>query len=153
MEDLNCYNDNIEVSCAINKALEIFFIIKNTILKFNDHIVSFEDKKYLSLLLGIKYTSNSVSNILNRFHYDYGIEIHTQILEKAQEREVYNEYFKDLLNEQGIEEIMFKLLDIPFILELHNYYGYPVNKLRMAIKDEKESKILIKSLQRKNVVI
>ena len=148
MEDLNCYNDNIEVSCVIHKALEIFFIIKNTILKFNDHIVSFEDKKYLSLLLGIKYTNNRVSDILSRFHYDYGIEINTQILEKAQEREVYNEYFKDLLNEQSIEEIMFKLLDIPFILELHNYYGYPVNKLRMAIKDEKESKILIKSLQR-----
>ena len=152
MEEFNCYNDDLEISCAINKAIEIFLIIKNTILKFNNHIVSFEDKKYLSLLLGIKYTNNSVSVILNRLHYDYGIEIHTQVINKDQEREVYNEHFKnlvfDLSSQQNIEELMFKLLNVPFVLKLHNYYGYPVNKLRIAIKDKSNSKILIKSLQR-----
>lgn len=152
MEELNYYNDNLEVSCAIQKSIEIFLMIKNTILKLNDHIVSFEDKKYLSLLLGIKYTNNGVSDILNRFRYYYGIQVHTQGIEKDRKREVYNEYFKDLLFDlsslQSIEELMLKLLDVPFILELHNYSGYSTNKIKNVIKDKNDSKILIKSLQK-----
>lgn len=153
MKELNFYNNDPEVNAVIHKGMEIFAVIKNTILKMNNEILSMEDKKALSLLLGIEYTENTVSKKLKQVFYIYGITVYTMVYDRKECIELYEEYFKSLIDgfeldsDFTVEQLMMKLLDISFISKLHEYNNYPINRLRIILNESLKSKKLIKTLQ------
>jgi len=151
MEEINYYTDDRELAMAIHKAMEIFAILKDMILKLDEQIVSLEDKKYLSLFLGIRNTENRINNLLKLFYGDLELTIEITELEENQALHTYSQYFQELmpelLSESKFEAFMIKLLNIPFILKLHTYYDYPINKVQIALKEALNSKKLIKTLQ------
>ena len=61
MKEMMKFN-NEEMSVVIYKSMEIYDTFKKTIIKVNSERLSIEDKKYLSLLLGILNTDNQVGN-------------------------------------------------------------------------------------------
>lgn len=74
-----------EIKNTIYTGISIFKIIKNSIVKIDKQIVSLEDKKYLSLYLGI----------INCDIDEYCIEY--EPINKYLYNDIYNEYFKDIL--------------------------------------------------------
>lgn len=154
MERLNFYNNDVEVNNAIHKSMEIFMVIKNTILKMDGKVIGLENKKLLALLLGIEYTDNNVSRKLKELLYNYRIIVHTE--ERTQEdcMQIYNEYFKDTIDsfeletDFRIEELMLKLLNTEFITYLHERNNYPINSLRIKLSEDLRTKKLIKTLQK-----
>lgn len=154
MEKLNFYNNDIEVNAAIHKSMEIFMIIKNTILKMDGKVISLENKKLLALLLGIEYTDNNVSRKLKELLYNYRIIVHTDERDKEECIQVYDEYFKDTIesfeleSDFKIEELMLKLLNTEFITYLHERNNYPINRLRIVLTEVVRTKKLIKTLQK-----
>ena len=63
MKEMMKFN-NEEMSVVIYKSMEIYDTFKKSIIKVNSERLSIEDKKYLSLLLGILNTNNQVGNVM-----------------------------------------------------------------------------------------
>ena len=74
-----------EIKNTIYTGISIFKIIKNSIVKIDKQIVSLEDKKYLSLYLGI------INCDVNDCYID------EEFINKELYNDIYNEYFKDIL--------------------------------------------------------
>ena len=62
MKEMMKFN-NDEMSVVIYKSMEIYDTLKKTIIKVNSERLSIEDKKYLSLLLGILNTDNQNKDV------------------------------------------------------------------------------------------
>lgn len=154
-EEIELINIEEELLIATYKALEIYDIIKDTRLIIDNERISDLNKKYLSLLLGITYTKNSVSSILKFLRYDYGIQVSTYYKKEKEYVMIYMKYFKDifedglLTNINSIEEAMFKLIDIDFIKYLHCNRGLSPISLKVLLQKAIIKKETAKTLQKK----
>lgn len=153
MEKINFYNNNLEVNNAIHKGMEVFLIIKDATLKMVGKTLSMDDKKLLSLLLGIEYTHSIVGKKLGRNVCNYGITVYTISKNRNECIEIYDQHFKNLIDSFSldtcfnIEELMLALLDIPFVINLHEYNNYSVDKLKNSLTESLNVKKKIKTLQ------
>lgn len=155
-EEIQKENIDDELLACIYKAIEVFDIIKNTTLKIDNERINDENKKYLSLFLGIYLGKNDVSKIFRLFRYSYGIEVYTYTMPETEYINLYKNNFKDLLEsmlvEENImlEEFMLKLIEVDFIKNMHYNRGFSLmaikTLLNKSIGDKKEEKI--KTLQK-----
>ena len=103
-----------EIKSTIYTGISIFKIIKNSIVKIDKNIVSLEDKKYLSLYLGVINCDIKKCDIdyepINKYVYD----------------EIYNEYFKDILvnlDLSSIDNYYNSLLNTDIVKSFNKDYG------------------------------
>lgn len=154
MEEKEFYNNNLDVNAAFHKGMEVFFVIANAALKIDDKLLTVEDKKILSLLLGIEYTSNNVSKKLKNFFWSYRVLVYTPDLERDKCIEIYDKNFIELIENFGLqenfclEELMLKLLDLEFIISLHEINNCSVKKVKKTLSKSIDSKLKIKTLQK-----
>ena len=152
-EKLNIIDE--ELIESIFKAVEIFDIMKNTRIKLNNKLISNNDKKYLSLLLGIYNKKNGVSKILHLLRYNYDIEVLTSIKRYEEYEKIYNEQFSDIVDslinveDSCVENLMLQLLEVDFIKKLHNDKGLSLIPLRLLLHESLENKEKPKTLQKK----
>lgn len=154
-EKLGISNISEELLVAIYKSMEIYDTIKYTRLKINNKVINTNDKKYLSLLLGIYFKKNSVSKILNLLRYDYGIYVYTDRKKEEEYVDIYINNFKEIvepmLNEETntIEEFMLKLIEVDFIKWIHNSNSMSLVPIKILldkmIKEEEIPKLYKKN--------
>ena len=103
-----------EIKNTIYTGISIFKIIKNSIVKIDKEIVSLEDKKYLSLYLGVINCDIKKCDIdyepINKYLYD----------------EIYNEYFKDILinlDLSSLDNYFNSLLETNIVKRFNKDYG------------------------------
>lgn len=94
-----------EVKTTIYAGMSIFNLIKDIDITLENQIITLDDKKYLSLYLGIMNTNNVVSNYLRGKNIKIGTFINFKYLSHDQYLDIYNKYFTDIFNEIGFESI------------------------------------------------
>ena len=75
-----------KIKTTIYIGMSIFNLLKDSVIKINDDMLSLEDKKYLSLYFGLIKYEEKDENLLNIF-----LTIDKYIF-------LYNNYFSDILN-------------------------------------------------------
>lgn len=122
---------NEEVKKTIYAGMSIFDIIKDLEINMNKESISLEDKKYLSLYLGIINTKNEVSKYLEEKEIKFNFKINFKYLKKEKYLEIYNNYFVDVFNEvsfESIEENLNSLLNKKVVQDFNRCNGHYVNK-------------------------
>ena len=103
-----------EIKNTIYTGISIFKVIKNSIVKIDKQIVSLDDKKYLSLYLGI------INCDIKECDIDY------ETINKCLYDEIYNEYFKDILinlDLSSMDNYYNSLLNTDIVKSFNNDYG------------------------------
>lgn len=158
-EEIELVNIEEELLVAIYKALEIYDTIKDTRLIIDNERITDLNKKYLSLLLGINFTKNSVSSVLKLLRYDYGIQVFTYYKREKEYIMIYKKYFKEIFEEgllnqiNSIEETMLKLIETDFIKKLHYNRGLSLISLKTLLENSRIMKEKDKTLQNKQNVL
>ena len=159
MKEMMKFN-NEEMSVVIYKSMEIYDTFKKSIIKVNSERLSIEDKKYLSLLLGILNTNNQVGNVMRLLKYDYGVSVLPNLKSYPECEKVYFDNFSDLfltnnINENsGVEDLMLFLLQNNFIQNLHCLTGSSMACIKSIIYKIKENdKNSVESLQLRKTMI
>lgn len=122
-----------EVKKSVYAGMSIFNSIKDYTLIMGNEELTLEDKKYLSLYLGIINTKNRISLYLKEKEIKFKIDFkyHYKLLNQDEYLKVYNEYFVDELKEisfSSIEENFNFLLSKKIIKEYNKCNGYYVCK-------------------------
>lgn len=152
-EKLNIIDE--ELIRSIFKTIEIFDIIKNTRIKINNKLITIDNKKYLSLLLGIYFTNNGVSKTLRLLRYNYDIEVFTSVKKQEEYEKIFNEEFSNIVDslinieDSCVENLMLQLLEVDFIKKLHNDKGLSLIPLRLLLHESLQNKEKPKTLQKK----
>lgn len=141
-----------ELLRVIYKTLEIFKTVKDTKLKLYNKVLSIEDKKILSILLGVLDTSNRVGDRLNKYGFSYGIIVRTSEMKDEEYNDIYNNYFDDMNIEENIklEDFLGSLVCNPFFIELNKNAGLSSTKFREVLEASKNKE---KTLQKRSNVV
>lgn len=99
----NMILENNEVKNAIYGGMSIFNVLKNSIVKVQDKNVSIEDKKYLSLYLGIINSENRISlefnDLFSEFYLNY------ELLDMSLYMDIYLEHFIEIFRNIDFDSI------------------------------------------------
>lgn len=122
-----------EVKKSVYAGMAIFNLIKDYTLMMGDEELTLEDKKYLSLYLGIINTKNKISLYLKEKEIKFQIDFkcNYKLLSQDEYLKVYNEYFVDELREisfSSIEENFNFLLSKKIVKEYNRSNGHYVDK-------------------------
>jgi len=120
-----------EVKLSVYAGMSIFDLLKGCEIKIWDKAISIEDKKYLSLYLGIINTKNKISSYLDKENIKFNILINFNFLHQDKYLKIYNEYFSDILMDvdfESIENYLTYLLSKDIIKSFNKSNGYHVNK-------------------------
>lgn len=122
-----------EVKQTLYAGMSIFNSIKDHTLIMGNEEITLEDKKYLSLYLGIINTKNKISLYLKEKEIKFKIDFkyNYKLLNQDEYLKVYNEYFVDELREisfSSIEENFDFLLSKKVVKEYNRSNGYYVDK-------------------------
>lgn len=129
-----------EVKRAIYVGMSIFNVLKNSIVKINKEIVSLEDKKYISLYLGLINSENKISYEFNDLFSQYNINY--EILDMGSYMELYIEYFIKIF-----ESIDFNSIDNYFYYLLGKEIVKKVNADNSLCEENIGNKKLIKKIK------
>ena len=152
-ENLNFNND--EMNVVVYKSIEIFDTIKNTIIKINSYKLNIEDKKFLSLLLGITETDNQIGNILKMLKYNCGISVLSNLKSNDECEKIYYDNFSELFESNNITDVadlMLFVLKNDFIKNLHYSTGISNKKIKTVIYHLKENNKEDKVLKKEKIV-
>lgn len=131
-----------EIRESICAGMYIYNTLKNCIIKIQGKVVSLEDKKYLSLYLGLLNTNNLVSQNLENTMLKSNTKFNFVKLNNQEYMQIYNEYFKDILygvDFNSFDEFFCYLLDKAVVKRLNNEYDLDLNEFI-----DKSNKRLIK---------
>jgi len=78
--------ETIDIKSAVYIGMSIFNTLKNSIVKIEDYVLTLEDKKYLSLYLGLIRIEEKDEELLNMF------------LKTEEYLELYKNYFNNILD-------------------------------------------------------
>lgn len=92
-----------EIDNSIFEGLKIFNELKNCKIKLDDNFISINDKKYLSLYLGLINSENKVSELLK--NYNFNIHTSCKELNEQKYKEILNMYFLDIFSQVNFETI------------------------------------------------
>lgn len=84
---------------SIFEGMKIFNELKSCKILLNEELISMNDKKYLSLYLGIINTENKISKILRNSNSRFNIQTHCKSLTSQKYNEILNIYFLDIFNQ------------------------------------------------------
>ena len=88
-----------EIKISVYAGMSIFNLMKNCQIKINNKYITGDDKKYLSLYLGIINTQNVFSEYLTQKHISFNILVNYILLEPGQYVSIYNKHFMNILND------------------------------------------------------
>lgn len=131
-----------EIRESICAGMYIYNTLKNCIIKIQGKVVSLEDKKYLSLYLGLLNTNNFISKSLQNTNLKLNTALNLKKLKNEQYIQIYNEYFKDILYNMdfnSFDEFFNYLLDKTVVKRLNIEYDFDPNEFI-----DKSNKRLIK---------
>lgn len=134
-----------EVKTSVYAGMSIFDVIKDFELNMYGENVSLEDKKYLSLYLGLVNTKNKISLFLKEKEIKFKLKINYKFLRQEEYLEIYNSYFVEIMNEinfNSIEEHLNYLLSKKVVQDFNRCNGHYVDK---TINDK--NKQLIKTIK------
>lgn len=122
-----------EVKVSLYSGMAIFNLIKDYDLSIEGENISLEDKKYLSLYLGIINSKNRISLYLKEKQIKFRINFNfnPKLLKKEEYSKIYNEYFVDIfkyINFNSIECNLDYLLNKEIIQEFNRCNGHIVDK-------------------------
>ncbi|MBQ2947185.1 MAG: hypothetical protein IJE04_05030 [Bacilli bacterium] len=123
-----------EVKISVYAGMAIFNLIKDYDMSINREDISLEDKKYLSLYLGIINSKNRISLYLkeNGIKFSINFNCNPELLKRDDYIQLYNKYFVDLFNEisfDSIESNLDYLLNKKIIQEFNRCNGHIVDKM------------------------
>jgi len=120
-------SERLEIENAIYTGICIYNRLSRTIVEIENSFVSLDDKRELSLYLGILHSQNHISDKL----IETNIKKHTLITYKKIDSntylELYNLYFKDMINNfnlETIEEFLKCLLTKDIVKSLNREYDF-----------------------------
>ena len=120
-------NDILEIRNAIYTGICIYKRLSRTIVKIENEIVSLEDKKDLSLYLGIIHSQNSISNMLMETELKKDTNIGYKMLEEREFFNVCTTLFNESLintNFETLEEYFYSLLNKDIVIKLNREYNF-----------------------------
>lgn len=120
-----------EVKTSVYAGMSIFSLIKDTEISIGEGIMSLEDKKYLSLYLGLINTKNTISDYLKSKNVNISTFINYSFLNNEEYLKIYNTYFVDILDEinfESIESHFDYLLSKEVVKSFNRNYGYHIDK-------------------------
>ena len=126
----------IDARTTLYAGMSIFNLIKNVDITLEKQSITLDDKKYLSLYLGIINTNNTVSRYLKSKNINIGTFINFEYLKPEEYLEIYNKYFVDIFKEISFESINYTLeylLDKDIIKKFNKSNNYYIDDL---IKDK-----------------
>lgn len=157
MKEINFEDE--EMRMIVYKSIEIYETLRKPIIKTNNRKLSIDDKKYLSLLLGILTTNNEIGNILRMLKYDYGITVIPNLRSNKECNKIYEEEFLPIfelnnINENTkVEDLMLFLLDNEFIKNLHGINKTSITCIKSIINKIKNNRKDDNVLQKKKTMI
>lgn len=132
-------NDILEIRNAIYTGISIYKRLSRTIVKIEDEIVSLEDKKDLSLYLGIIHSKNSISDMLMDTELKKDTNISYKILEGNEFFSICTSLFNESLislNFETIEDYFYSFLDKEIVVKLNREYDF--NPLKFISNENKQ---------------
>ena len=122
-----------EVKSSLYAGMAIFNLIKDYELSIDKDNISLEDKKYLSLYLGIINSKNRISSYLKEKEIRFRINFNynPKLLKSEDYIELYNKYFIDIfkcISFNSIECNLDYLLNKKIIQEFNKCNGHIVDK-------------------------
>ena len=117
----------LEVKEAIYTGMCIYDTFKSTIVEIEGKFVSLDDKKYLSLYLGILNTNNKVSNMIKDTELMLNTKVNFKRLDNEEYINIYKKYFKNILidlSTNSIDEYFSSLLYKEIIIKLNREYNF-----------------------------
>lgn len=124
-------NNKLEIENAIYIGVCIYNNLRKSIVEIEDKFVSLEDKKILSLYLGILHTKNKVSSLLGETDLVKNTKINYKKLDSKLFYEIYNTYFNDIIdniNKESIEDYFSELLNRNIVIKLNEEYNFNVDE-------------------------
>ena len=134
-----------EVKVSVYAGMSIFNLIKDCELTIKDEVVTLEDKKYLSLYLGIINTKNNISNYLKEKNIRFNNLVTFKGLNHEEYIKIYNDYFIEILDQinfDSIEQNFEFLLTKDIIKKFNKSNGHYVDK---TINES--NKVLVKTIK------
>lgn len=132
--------DKKEIKEAIYAGVCFFDMLKGKIVRINKKIVSFEDKKYLSLYLGLLNSENEISD---KFYDSFcSLQISFNALDVNYYKELSNEYFTQLANEINCDTLnnyFMSLLEKEIIKKFNK-----INNININLKRESNKQLIKK---------
>lgn len=121
-------NDLSEIKNAVYEGVCIYNTLKNLILIIEGERVLQDDKKFLSLYLGLINLNNSISKKNSQNEINMELKINYEKLDKEAYYYLYNESFKNILSEvnfnsitEYLNSLLFKDVVIKFNREYTKY--------------------------------
>ncbi|MBR6690641.1 MAG: hypothetical protein IKL65_04860 [Bacilli bacterium] len=121
-----------EVKASIYAGMSIFNVIKDYDLIMWNEKLSLNDKKYLSLYLGLINSKNNINLYLKENEIRFKFNINYKLLKQEEYLEVYNLYFVEIFNEinfESIEEHLNYLLNKKVVQSFNRCNGHYVDKI------------------------
>ena len=117
----------LDIKNALYTGICIYDRLSRTIVEIDGKIVSLEDKKNLSLYLGIIHTENCISNLLIESDLKKDTNITYKKLDNKTFLSIYNKIFKDSLIDidiKTIEDYFMSLLNKDIVMKLNSEYNF-----------------------------
>lgn len=133
-----------EVKTSVYAGMSIFNVLKDIEVNMGEEKVSLEDKKYLSLYLGLISTKNCISLFLKEKEINFKFKINYKFLKQDEYLEIYNNYFINIIDDinfNSIEEYLNYLLSKKIVQDFNRCNGRYADK---TINDK--NKNLIKTI-------
>ena len=121
-----------EIKNSIYAGMSIYKKLENLKIRLRKDLLTQEDKKYLSLYLGILNTNNKMSNILNPRKRILNIEVKFEKLDMNEYIEIYNNNFSSILldvNFECLDEYTNYLLSKDIVKNFNDINGIKTNQL------------------------
>ena len=121
-----------EVKVSLYEGMSIFNVLKDCDVNMNNEVVSLEDKKYISMYIGLINSKNSISLYLKEKNIKFKFGFNYKFLKQEEYLEIYNSYFVEILKEidfNSIEQHFNYLLNKKIVQDFNKCNGYYVYKL------------------------
>lgn len=122
----------LEVKQALYAGMSIYKELMNSIVEVNSKNLSLEDKKYMSLYLGLLNTENSISNKLKEPGFRVYKKLNYKQLTKEEYINIYNEHFVEIFNQIDFNSIInyFEfLLNQSIVQNINKVFRFDVDKV------------------------
>jgi len=110
-------NEYLEVMNAMLKGFDIFSILEKCDIRFNDIPISIEDKKIISLYLGLINTENKFSKFVYANGFICNIQVFPKKLASYEYYELKNVKFKSFFDNVEIDTLSSVFLYAKFLLQ------------------------------------
>ena len=125
-------NEVLEVKQALYAGMGIYKELMNSVIEVNSKKLSLEDKKYLSLYLGLLNTENSVSNKLKEPGFRVYKRVKFKPLTKEEYLNIYEQHFVEIFNQidfNSITNYFYFLLDQDVVRNINRAFRFDTDNL------------------------